>query len=442
MRRIPAIIATTCLGTLLAAASARADWRFDFGTDPAAPGWTRVGPDTLHAGGPGFGFEPAAGLKAIARNPAAGPTGDFITAEAPFSFSVDAPEGNYRITVHLGDPEGESVTTIKAEARRLMVREHRTAAGRVEPVVFCVNTRTPDLPDGGRVTLNSREEVHHRNWDRTLTLEFLGDRPCVAAIEITPATDVTTLYLAGDSTVTDQTLEPWSAWGQMLPSLFNERVSVANHAESGRTLDSFRNQARLQKILRSIQAGDYLFIQFGHNDMKQKGEGLGAFLNFQDNLREYVQAAREREAIPVLLTPMHRRRFDAQGRIVDTHEEYPTAIRQVAAALDVPLIDLHRESRILFEALGVEGSRRAFVHYPANAFPGQQEALKDDSHFSPYGAYQLARIVAEGVRAANLDLARHLTVDGPSYDPAHPPPFETWRLPASPVQPLQSPEGS
>jgi hypothetical protein len=139
---------------------------------------------------------------------------------------------------------------------------------------------------------------------------------------------------------------------------------------------------------------------------------------------------------------MHRRLFDEQGHIVETFGDYPEAIRRVAGELDVPLIDLHRDSRVLFEALGPEESRKAFVHYPANTFPGQTQPLKDDSHFSPYGAFQLAQCIVRGIREHVPGLGRHLRPGLPPYDPASPDPVASWRLPASPAFHLTAPEGS
>jgi lysophospholipase L1-like esterase len=422
--RISLFAASLALATMSCAATAAESMRFAFGTETTGPGWLRVGPDTRYGVGQPYGIHPGA---------RPGPS--------PFFFSVDLPEGNYRVSVRVGDPAAEAITTIKAEARRLMVKEHHTPPGMTQSLVFCVNLRTPALPGGDRVRLNDRER-DHSNWDQRLTLEFTDQHPCISTVEIAPAPDAVTLYLAGDSTVTDQKLEPWCAWGQMLPQFFSPSLAVANHAESGRTLDSFRDQHRLEKILQTLRAGDYLFIQFGHNDMKQKEAGQGPFLNFKDNLRTYIAAARAHDAIPVLLTPMHRRQFDGDGHIIDTFGDYPVAIRQVAKELDVALIDLHRESRLLFEALGKEGSRKAFVHYPAHTFPGQDEALKDDSHFSPYGADLLARCVVEGIRTHLPELARHVRSDLPVFHPASPHPFQTWHLPTSPLLELTPPEGN
>ena len=340
---------------------------------------------------------------------------DFCSSEAPFFFSVDVPEGNYRVTLTLGDDAFESVTTVKAESRRLNLEKVRVAAGQRLTRSFLVNVRNSRIASGGEVRLKERESgVLH--WDDKLTLELTGVHPSLAALEIERVDEAVTVYLAGDSTVTDQTREPWAAWGQMLPRFVGPGVAIANHAESGETLLAFRNEGRLAKILSQIRAGDYLFVQFAHNDQKPGANHLDAFTSYKEQLQLYVAEARRKGAIPVLLTSMPRRRFDAAGKIVNTLGDYPAAVRQTAAEQGVALIDLNVAATAFFEALGPEGSKAAFVHYPAGRFPGQSGPLADDTHFSAYGAYQLARAVAAGIETTGLGLAADL-IDTTPFDP-------------------------
>ena len=193
----------------------------------------------------------------------------------PFYFSVAVPEGNFRVTVGLGDPKERCVTLVKAESRRLVADPVRTAPGQITKLSFIVNVRSSRLapppvnaPGSNEVRLNDREQGS-LDWDDKLTLEFNGSHPCVASVEVAEAGNVPTIFLAGDSTVTDQPRDPTTSWGQMLPRFFTSGVAVANHAESGETLKSFLAEMRLDKILSQIKKGDYLFIQFGHNDMKE-----------------------------------------------------------------------------------------------------------------------------------------------------------------------------
>jgi lysophospholipase L1-like esterase len=388
----------------------------------AEQGDLQISPDTAYTKERGYGFVSAASLSATNTSVCGG--------KGSFAFGVDLPEGNYNVHVLFGDQRQESTTTLKAEARRLILRELHTRAGRFESREFTVNVRRNHLASGETVRLKP-DEHSHLDWDDQLTLEFSGARPCVRSLEISKATDAITVYLAGDSTVTDQAKEPWASWGQMLPRFFKQGVAVANYAESGESLKSFIGERRLEKILETIKGGDYLFIQFAHNDQKPGVSHADPFTSYQDTLKLYVDEARKRNAIPVLVTSMHRRRFDDQGRIVNTLGDYPEAMRRLAKEENVPLIDLNAMSKALFEALGPDGTLKAFVHYPAGTFPGQEKELKDDTHFSTYGAYELAQCVVEGIRANRLGLVKYLADDAPAFDPSHPDSPDAWKLAAS-----------
>ncbi len=416
------------------AAPTKSAFKFDFGSGRAAAGAIAITPATSYTPELGYGFEPGATIEASKR-------GDFLTSSKPFLFSIALPEGNYTVTLGLGDRDGESNTTVKAESRRLMLQNVSTARGAVTTRSFTVNIRNATLKSGQKVRLKGREiGVYH--WDDKLTLEFNGARPCIDSVEIAAAPNAATVYIAGDSTVTDQVLEPWAAWGQMLPRFFGPNVAVANYAESGETLRAFAGEKRLEKILDTIKTGDYLFVQFGHNDQKDKGEGVGAFTTYSDSLRQFVTAARERGATPVLLTAMERRRFNPEGKAQLTLGDYPEAVRRVAKELQTPLIDLNTMSMAFYEALGPEKSLKAFVHYPANTFPGQTTALKDNTHFNAYGAFQLARAVVEGIKTNVPTLAKHLSADVVPFDPSKPDSVDTWSLPPSATFALQKPDGS
>jgi lysophospholipase L1-like esterase len=426
--------------TLASGADEKTAYRFDFGSGPVAPGYIKVPPTTAYTAGLGYGFDGGSKVTAVDRGGDEPLRGDFCTGEEPFFFSVDLPEGNYNVTVTLGDKDGESTTTVKAESRRLMLEKVETSPGEFATRTFTVNVRNSRIGSGGEVRLKGREKgVLH--WDDKLTLEFSNKRPCICALAIDKADDAITVYLAGDSTVTDQPREPWAAWGQMLPRFFKPGVAVANHAESGEALRGFLGEKRLEKILSTIKPGDYLFIQFGHNDQKERGPNVGAFTTYKDSLRQYIKEAKSRGAIPVLVTSMHRRTFVDDGTIKNSLGDYPEAVRQAAREEDVPLIDLNAMSKVLYEALGPEVSKKAFVHYPAGSLPGQEQALKDDTHFNAYGGYELARCIVEGIKSNHLGLVRYLADDVPPYDPAHPDPIDTWSLPPSPPGALVVPEG-
>ncbi|MDB6174169.1 MAG: rhamnogalacturonan acetylesterase [Chthoniobacteraceae bacterium] len=408
---------------------------FTFGTNAARAGSTVVPANMIYSSELGYGFEAGPPVMEL---------DDSVSSHQPFFFSVQLPEGNYNVTVTLGNKTSESTTTVKAETRRLLLEEVHTGKGQFETRTFTVNVRTPAIPAGGAVKINGRETgpplVLH--WDDKLTLEFNNAQPSLAAVEIRKNDDAITVYLAGDSTVTDQVAEPWNGWGQMLPRFFKPGAAIANHAESGLALRSFLASKRLDKIVSAIKARDYLFIQFGHNDQKEKGEGVGAFTTYKRDLKLFVAQAREKLAIPVLITSMNRRRFDEQGRIVPTLGDYPEAMRQVAVEEQVALIDLNVMSKDLFETLGPDISEKAFVHYPANSFPGQPRELRDDTHFNAYGSYELARCVVEGIRNKVPHLAKLLLDDVQAFDPRHPDSIGAFRLPASPAKASEEPAGN
>ncbi len=384
--------------------------RFDFRTTAA----------TAYTPAAGYGFTSIEGFK-----PAPGP----LVSDQPFSFVIDLPEGNYDVTVLLGDPKAASDTTVKAESRRLMLESIKVHAGATVSRTFTVNIRTPVIAGAGRsVSLKDRERgVFH--WDDKLILEFNG-HPALAGLDIRRNDDAVTVYLAGDSTVTDQPGEPWSAWGAMLPRWFAAGTAVANHAESGLSLGSFKGGARLDKILSTLKRGDYVFIQFGHNDMKEKNGG--AFTTYAANLRAYVDAIVAKGGNPVLVTPMYRRRFDG-NILVDTLGEYPAAVRAVAAEKKVPCIDLHAMSARFFTALGPEKSKTAVVHFPVGAY-GNDKPVKDDTHFSTYGGYELSRCIVEGIREQIPALAARLSPDAEPYSPDKPGNPAAFSVPPSPLR--------
>jgi len=350
------------------------------------------------------------------------------TKPTPFYFSVAVPEGNYRITITFGSETNASDNTVRAESRQLLLEKLTTAPGEFVTRSFCVNVRGPGLtppeanaPGGSRVLLNERENGILR-WDDKLTLEFNGPAPHVRSVTI-EAVQIPTLFLAGDSTVTDQPSEPAAGWGQMLPRFLKPEVAVANHAESGETLKSFIAGLRLAKLLSQLKAGDYLFIQFGHNDEKRQWPQtyVEAHSTYKAYLRVFIAEARLRGATPVLVTSMQRRNFDEQGRIRNTHGDYPAAVRELASEEKVALIDLERASIAFYEALGPTRAPLAF-----NA------GGKDATHHNNYGGYELAKAIVQGIRDAKLPLQSLIVDDFGGFDPAHPDAPEAFILPPSP----------
>ena len=411
-------------------AQPRSEWKFDFGPGKVAAGYQQVLAENVYSKESGFGFEPGVSVACLERKSGDALRRDLCTGDKPFYFSVALPEGNYLVRVTFGDAESETVTTVKAELRRLMIERVVTEPGKFETRSFAVNIRTPSIRGGGEVKLTDREKTTEAwAWDEKLTLEFNNKRPAVSSIEITRADQLPTIYVLGDSTVADQPSEPYNSWGQMLTRFFKPDVVIANNAESGESLRSSLGARRLDKVLSTIKAGDYLFIQYGHNDEKERGEGVGAFTTYKADLKKFVSAARERGAIPVLITPVQRRTFDQQGKITNSHGDYPEAVRQVAREDHVALIDLHLMSTKFYEALGPERSKLAFKE-------------GDGTHHNNYGSYELAKCIVEGIRVAKLGVAKFLCKGLPVFDPTRPDQLETFALPASPSATNKKPLGS
>lgn len=398
-------------------------WKFDFGSESAAKGYIPVTPETVYTPKTGYGFLEGAEISVDKRDINDALKSDFCISDKPFLFSVDVPEeGNYCVTITLGG-NVMTKTVVKAESRRLMLENVETAPGRTQIRTVMVHIRNSRLPNGRSVKLKKRE-VGVLHWDDSLTLEFNGKHPCVCAVEIEKVDNIPTVFLAGDSTVTDQPKEPWTSWGQMLTRFFKPEIAVANYAESGETLRAFMGERRLEKILTQIKAGDYLFVQFAHNDMKR---GTPEEIGYHKSLMTFIEAARKNGAYPVLVTSMHRRQFDENGHVVDTMQGFPEAMKALAKEQNVPLIDLHAMSRKMYEAWGPEGSAGAFV---------------DGTHHNAYGAYEFAKCIIEGIKANVPELARYIADDVAPFNPAKPDSMGEFNIPASPMYSDIKPEGS
>ncbi len=405
-------------GKVQAKVTNQTTWKFDFGPGKVAKGYLQVLANTTYSKEIGYGFEPGAKVTCLDRSGKDALRSDFCASNQPFYFSVALPEGNYDVTVTLGDAQEETTTTVNAELRRLMLERVQTARGKFVTRTFTVNVRTPQINGDGEVKLKDREKTTEWwAWDEKLTLEFNDSHPSVCAIEIIRV-EAPTIYLLGDSTVCDQPSEPYNSWGQMLTRFFKPGIAIANHAESGESLRSSLGAHRLDKVLSTMKPGDYLIIQYGHNDEKEKGEGVGAFTTYKADLKNFVAEARKRGGIPVLVTPVQRRTFDQNGKITNSHGDYPEAVRQIAREENVSLIDLNAMSKALYEAWGAEPSKRAF-------------APNDNTHHDNYGSYELARCIVEGIKAGKLSLEKFLATDIGQFDPSHPDPIDSFVLPAS-----------
>jgi lysophospholipase L1-like esterase len=226
----------------------------------------------------------------------------------------------------------------------------------------------------------------------------------------------TVVYLAGDSTLAQKAPDkrPETGWGEYLQSQFsNSKVRIDNHAQNGRSTKSFIDEGLWQTIVERLRKGDYVFIEFGHNDEKKEDPKryADARSDYRNNLIRFVRDVRGKNAFPVLLTPVVRRRFNENGEFFDTHGEYPAVVREVAAEYKVPLIDMHRKSEALVRNLGVEDSKKLFLILKKGEHPNYPDGIEDNTHFCAFGAEQMARLAADEIRETKIDLAKYLVRD-------------------------------
>jgi len=381
------------------------DLKFDFSAGPAKPGFTRVAPTAIYADDAGYGYEPGTQV-------ATGDNGQTTTSEKPFLFSAKVPEGNFNVTVSFGDSTAATTTTFKAESGRLMLERVEVPAGQVAERTFTTNVRTPHLPKlpanaTGReeVTLDQFDGSSSRDWDDKLTVEVVSPHAALRSIEIASAPAAPTVFIAGDSTVTDRDGGGDVSWGQILPVFFKPGVAVANNGQSGETMKSFMNALRLDKILSQMKKGDYFFVQFIHNDSKASWPQtyVEPETTYKAYLKVYIAEARLRGATPVLVTAMDR---GARGTGAPTHGHggYPQAMREVAQEEHVPFIDLYSMSDVLYESAGADAGK----------------LLADGTHSTAYGGYEFAKCIVMGIKQNKLDLASFIVDSFKDFDPAHP----------------------
>ena len=404
-----------------------AEFRFDFGPGRAAPGYSAVQADEVYSAEKGYGFDFGSKPAGQARGGGDPMKDGFVTtAESPLYFSVKVPEGNYRITVTLGDAQGESHTTIRTEVGHIMAADISTAPGQFVTRTFYANVRRPEIPappanaPGGTIVhMFLAGEAESRCWDEKLTIEFNGARPCVAAVEIVKDNQVPTIFVAGDSTVGDPRHGPGGNWPTQFCQFFKPEVAVCNSAEGGETSKSFVTGLRMDKVLSQMKAGDFFLVQFGHNDSKANWPQTYTepATTFKAYLRVFLAETRRRGATLVLVTPMERRNN------ADTVGPWARAMREVAAEDHVPLIDQWAMSKQLWTALG----------------PDVGAAFGDQTHLSGYGGYLLSKLIIRGIKANVPGLARYVADDFKDMDPAHPEPApEYLKQPFAPGVPARS----
>lgn len=220
------------------------------------------------------------------------------------------------------------------------------------------------------------------------------------------------IFLVGDSTMADKPLigNPERGWGQMIPSFCKDGVSIENHARNGRSTKSFIREGRWNAVVERLRPGDYVLIQFGHNDAKKEDSTrfADAHTDYKTNLLQMIRDARSKQATPVLITPVCRRRFDANGKFYDVHGDYPPVVRELSKEENVPLIDLHKKSMELFTRLGQEETKKLFLWADSGAYLALPKGTRDDTHFNSRGAEEVAKLVVAGIQELDVPLSGYL----------------------------------
>ncbi len=215
--------------------------------------------------------------------------------------------------------------------------------------------------------------------------------------------DTITIYTIGDSTMANKLNpeeNPERGWGQILPQFFNDQVIIKNYAVNGRSTRSYINEKRWDSVYNQLKKGDYVFVQFGHND--QKGQDPKRYTNpmtdYRTNLIRFVEESKSKGAIPILFTSIVRRSFNEEGGMIDTHGDYPQQVKMIAKEYNVPLIDLQHETELLEVSYGIEGSKKLHLHFAPNENPYYPEGKEDDTHLSLLGAREVAQLAIKGLK--------------------------------------------
>ena len=389
------------------------NYKFDFGEGPVAAGYTQVKASTKYSDSQGYGFESGT-VSSVDRLWDDDLTTDFLTAKGDMVFSVALPQGNYEVTFILGDGENESETTVWAENRKLMLDRVTLAGGvfsRQTVSLRRMETRSMD----GSVTMSIKDrEKDYRTWDKKLTFVISGKAPAVAGIEIKRNDNVTTLWLCGNSTVVDQITAPWAGWGQMAPGFFKSSLAIANYAESGLTASGFYSMKRLAKILSEVKKGDFVTVQFAHNDQKNQND----VNNYETTLTKYANEIKAKGATPLFVTSTARQNETDPKTAVGG---LPERMRALGKKLGVTVLDLNQHSITLGKALG--GNKEKMYMYTAS----------DKTHFCEYGAYELARANIEEIKAKVPELAKHLRDDHEAFDSSKPDPLDILTQAKTPI---------
>jgi len=235
---------------------------------------------------------------------------------------------------------------------------------------------------------------------------------------ITSASEVTRIFMAGDSTMSIKNVKdyPETGWGMPFSYFFDENVVVENRAKNGRSTRTFISEKRWQRINSELTKGDFVIIQFGHNDQsKHKMDRYTAPEEFKANLTSFINNVRAKQAHAILMTPITRRYFNADGSIKDTHPIYADLVRQVAKQTNVTFIDMETITQHYFEQLGNKGSALRFMHILPDLHPNYPNGVKDNTHLNHLGAREVAQLVLTELKKMNNPLSHRLRLPDPKH---------------------------
>ncbi|GIP56678.1 rhamnogalacturonan lyase family protein [Paenibacillus woosongensis] len=380
--------------------------RFDFGPGEVASGYMKVTAATPYSQERGYGFADPSQVSEQDRGTSHPLKSDFAIPRDT-AFIVDLPSGDYTVSLIAGDESGPTDIAITAETIQ-KVQPTAKLAGQFLEMDFDIA-----LIDG------------------QLNLDFTGSAPNINALVIRKQPerepgDRPVVFLASDSTVQtyDPYWQPQAGWGQMIGRYFTDDVLIDNRAIGGRSSRSFVYEGRLDEILRVIKPGDYLLVQFGHNDATiSRPERYTSPEDFKTYLKSYVLGARQRGATPILITPVGRRDFNAAtGKFNVSFPEYVKSMKEVAHELDVELVDLSASSVAYYDSIGPEAARSVFLHVDPGVYQAFPNGSADDTHFQEYGAIQIARLVASGIQQLGfMPLSEYVKeIAQPDHVPAKP----------------------
>ncbi|WP_304441436.1 fibronectin type III domain-containing protein [Demequina sp. NBRC 110057] len=371
----------------------------DLGPGDTAPGAIKVDQTTAYGADQRIGFVDTSEVTGADRATGDATRGDLVTV-GDTELVIDVPNGDYTVDLIAGDPEADTDIAMTVEQ---MAKVQQTAVDAGDTLEMSFDLAVVD----GQITI-----------------EFGGTAPNLASLVLTQHTpreagDQPTAWVTGDSTVQTYTsdYQPQAGWGQMLERYLTDDVEVTNKAIGGRSSKNFISQGRLDEVLLQIQPGDYLFVQFGHNDNSYGvDDRYAAPDDYYEYLRTFIDGAVQRGAQPIVVTPVSRRSYAEDGTANVSFPEYVDAATRLAEETGTPLVDLSASSRAYLTEIGPEAAKSVFLHVPAGVYPNRPSGTEDDTHFQEYGAIQMARLVATDVAELDIPLADDVVEVEPPAD--------------------------